>query len=127
MKSYLDEANKCKDQANHNWKVAINSATGYDCLKDEYHEVCAAAVERVKDASQLVFDAKDIAYFENLGIDQEEAITDLLTRINQFRCKHEHTSTYLMGQAPDNFWEEEHCLDCHRTLIDAGGFMAVVR
>lgn len=110
MKStgYEYECEVLVNQAIADWKAA----TDLDPMLPDTSEICEQKLARLNQAERLLADARDTAYFIRNGIWQEESITELLTKIEQYKCPHTKTTEYYAGYEPDNHWEEEYCDLC---------------
>jgi len=108
LTGYEYEAQQVRDQTNKDWLVA----TDRDVFLDDYVQYCKLTLNRAEDAQRLFSEARDIAYYERNGVDQSEAITDLLTRVQRFKCKHEEIHSVTRGTPPDNYFDETWCKSC---------------
>jgi hypothetical protein len=120
MKStgYEYECEQLVKQAAEEWR----QATDLDPMLDDTSVICTAKLLRLNQAEKLLADARLTAYYVRNGIAQDEAITEILTRIEQYKCRHEHTTDYLAGDAPDNYWLEEYCDKCG-ALVDTDNYI----
>lgn len=105
---YEYEAKVIRDQANKNWLAA----TDRDPYLPDYTQYCKLMLSKSESAQELFSSARDIAYYERNGVDQSDAIRELLIKIEQHKCKHADVYSVTQGTPPDNYFDEAWCRSC---------------